>query len=140
MAVNEQFCGRQGQHGPHGWVSPDQLAQTHAIPAFLKCPGTPLPEPAAPERAGREGDVQPLPVGTDEVDTQTLAMQLIDARRDLGIRRYGHPLQPTNGRDSLWDATEEALDLYVYLVNAWRAAHPGKPLPGLAPTPAPEAL
>lgn len=84
-----------------------------------------------PGRAGRAGDSQPLPVGTSEIDTQTVAMQLIDKRRDIGIKRYGQPLQPSNGRDSLWDAVEEALDMYVYLLNYWRAQHPGEPVPGL---------
>lgn len=36
-------------------------------------------------------------------------------RRDLGIARYGTPLQLDNGRDMRRDAREEALDLAVYL-------------------------
>lgn len=40
-------------------------------------------------------------------------------KRDiLGRSRYGVPLQPFNGRDSLQDAFEEALDLVVYLKQA----------------------
>lgn len=39
--------------------------------------------------------------------------------RDLtGLRKYGTRLKPHNGRDSLLDAYEEALDLTVYLKNA----------------------
>ena len=38
----------------------------------------------------------------------------------MGIRKYGTPLQPDNGRDSLQDAYEEALDLCVYLKNEIR--------------------
>ena len=37
------------------------------------------------------------------------------ARRLTGIERYGTPVQPFNGRDSLVDAYQEALDLVVYL-------------------------
>lgn len=37
------------------------------------------------------------------------------ARSDLGVARYGTPLQVGNGRDWLRDAYEEALDLTVYL-------------------------
>jgi hypothetical protein len=39
----------------------------------------------------------------------------LDDRLALGIRRYGQPLQPFNGRNALRDAYEEALDLCVYL-------------------------
>ena len=37
------------------------------------------------------------------------------ARRVLGIERYGTPLKANNGRKSLLDAYQEALDLCVYL-------------------------
>ena len=40
------------------------------------------------------------------------------ARDRLGRERYGRPLEPHNGRDPLWDAYEEALDLAVYLRQA----------------------
>ena len=39
------------------------------------------------------------------------------ARRDLGIARYGTPLQYDNGRDPTRDAYEEALDLLAYLTQ-----------------------
>lgn len=83
----------------------------------------------APERAGRAGDSQPLPVGNSEVDTQSVAVTMILRRRALGVQRYGQPLQPNNGRDSLWDAVEESLDQFVYLLNYWREQHPGKDTP-----------
>lgn len=40
------------------------------------------------------------------------------ARLDVGIKTYGTPLQPHNGRDALQDAYEEALDLACYLRQA----------------------
>lgn len=41
------------------------------------------------------------------------------AQRDaMGLRKYGKPLRPQDGRDTLWDAYEEALDLAVYLRKA----------------------
>lgn len=44
-------------------------------------------------------------------------------RRDVGISRYGVPLQIDNGRDMRLDAHEEALDLAVYLwAMRWRVA------------------
>lgn len=45
-------------------------------------------------------------------DAVILDMQ---ARDKLGRERYGRPLKPFNGRNSLQDAYEEALDLAVYL-------------------------
>jgi hypothetical protein len=36
-------------------------------------------------------------------------------RRELGISKYGRALQSHNGRDSLLDAWQEALDTLVYL-------------------------
>ena len=36
-------------------------------------------------------------------------------RLRIGIERYGQPLRPMNGRDTIQDAYEEALDLGVYL-------------------------
>ena len=62
----------------------------------------------------REGD-QPLPVRNNSIDIQTLVIQDIEERREIGIARYGTPLQAHNGRDALRDAYEEALDLTCYL-------------------------
>lgn len=74
---------------------------------------------ATPERAGREGDSQPLPTVRDGVeDVQTAVIRDIESRRELGIRRYGTALQPHNGRNALLDAYEEALDLAMYLKQA----------------------
>lgn len=36
-------------------------------------------------------------------------------REEVGIKRYGTPLQTHNGRNSLMDAYQEALDLAMYL-------------------------
>ena len=51
-------------------------------------------------------------------DIWALVMADMKDRRRLGIQRYGTPLQPHNGRDSLVDAYQEALDLCVYLRQA----------------------
>lgn len=42
----------------------------------------------------------------------------LDDRARKGIVLYGVPLAPHNGRDALWDAYEEALDLCMYLRQA----------------------
>lgn len=74
---------------------------------------------------------QPLPIPNDEPDVQSQVIADIEARRQVGIERYGTALQPFNGRDSLRDAYEEALDLVMYLrqargeVDRWRAVATG---------------
>jgi len=42
-------------------------------------------------------------------------MEDMEARREMGLRKYGTVLQPNNGRNALVDAYQEALDLVVYL-------------------------
>ncbi|MGH3376004.1 MAG: hypothetical protein ACRDP6_14795 [Actinoallomurus sp.] len=63
----------------------------------------------------RPGDQQ-LPSGGREC-VQDALIALIEERKQLGIQRYGSPLMTHNGRDSVRDATEEALDLTVYLMQ-----------------------
>ncbi|HWU22205.1 MAG TPA: hypothetical protein VN088_11815 [Nocardioides sp.] len=70
-----------------------------------------------PELRLREGD-QPLPVPNSRPAIQDLVIADMAARRQVGIARYGTPLQPFNGRDALQDAYEEALDLATYLRQA----------------------
>lgn len=62
----------------------------------------------------REGDQQ-LPIKNDAPDIQSQVIADIEARRQVGIHRYGTALQPHNGRDMLLDAYEEAMDLCIYL-------------------------
>lgn len=65
---------------------------------------------------------QSLPKRTDEVFTHDLVIEDIRGRLEFGIRKYGNGLQPNNGRNSMQDAYEEALDLAVYLKNQLRFA------------------
>lgn len=62
----------------------------------------------------RPGDQQ-LPTPNDLPVIHDLVTADIQARLALGISRYGTGLQPHNGRDSLQDAYEEALDMCTYL-------------------------
>lgn len=87
-----------------------------------------------PARANRKGDSQAMPTeGQQHVAVQVmrdvenqgligertaLATRIntdIHKRIEIGIRRYGHPLQTFNGRDARIDAWEESLDLANYL-------------------------
>jgi hypothetical protein len=58
---------------------------------------------------------QPLPQATDEPIIQDLVIADILERKEFGIRKYGHALQASNGRDMLLDAYQEAIDLVVYI-------------------------
>ena len=58
---------------------------------------------------------QPLPRTVSELNVQDLVIEDIAERKALGIERYGEPLHPFNGRNSIRDAYEEGLDLAVYL-------------------------
>lgn len=76
-------------------------------------------------------------------DVQARLIEAIQARREIGIQRYGSPLMTHNGRDAIQDAWEEAVDLAAYLtqmrmerndasgavalLDRWLAAHPGQP-------------
>ncbi len=50
-----------------------------------------------------------------QLSIQELVRRDLWHREQEGIRRYGTPLYPYNGRSALLDAYEEALDLAVYL-------------------------
>jgi hypothetical protein len=58
---------------------------------------------------------EPAPVVNDKPFIQNLVIEDIEARKAYGLKKYGTLLQPFNGRDSLMDAYQEALDLVVYL-------------------------
>lgn len=66
----------------------------------------------------RRASVQPMPVRNDLPAVWDLVIEEMRQRDALGRQRYGTPLQPHNGRDSLRDALDEALDLVVYLRTA----------------------
>lgn len=51
-------------------------------------------------------------------DVADYVLQDVVARVDLGLERYGTKLQTHNGRDALWDAYQEAIDLCMYLRQA----------------------
>ncbi len=60
---------------------------------------------------------QPEPTGNG-IEVWPLVIADMNDRNALGIKRYRTPLRAVNGRDALWDAYAEALDLCVYLRQA----------------------
>jgi hypothetical protein len=63
----------------------------------------------------RVAEHQQAPVKNDRPAIQNLVIRDIEARKAVGLERYGTLLQAFNGRDALMDAYQEALDLCQYL-------------------------
>jgi hypothetical protein len=61
---------------------------------------------------------EPDPIPNNQVAVWELVIADMQKRDEMGREKYGTPLQPFNGRDALWDAYQEALDLVVYLRQA----------------------
>lgn len=62
--------------------------------------------------------MQPSPKRNSHPEVMKLFLKDLEERYQEGVRRYGVPLQPFNGRDPLQDAYEEAMDLAFYLRQA----------------------
>jgi hypothetical protein len=72
------------------------------------------PRPVGPpELRKRPGD-QPLPIPNENPSTHDLAIARLQARKELGLSRYGSLLQGFNGRSFLKDLIEELIDAVVY--------------------------
>lgn len=56
---------------------------------------------------------QPIPHG--EIEIAPLVQKDIEERAKVGCKKYGELLKSNNGRNALWDAYQEALDLCMYL-------------------------
>ena len=50
-----------------------------------------------------------------KINVGGIVIKDMQERIDMGYKKYGTYLQTNNGRDSLWDAYQEALDLVMYL-------------------------
>jgi hypothetical protein len=64
----------------------------------------------------RPGD-QALPTANDSEPVQDQVIAYIERRKQVGIERYGTPLQAHNGRDALRDLFEELIDAVQYLAQ-----------------------
>lgn len=61
---------------------------------------------------------QPAPKLNDGPAVWPLVIDDMQARHEVGVKRYGVALQPFNGRNALRDAYEECLDMAAYLKQA----------------------
>jgi hypothetical protein len=68
--------------------------------------------------AGGKYNPQPNPGHNELPAVWDLVIKDMTVRDQIGLDNYKTRLQPNNGRDALWDAYEEALDLAVYLRQA----------------------
>jgi hypothetical protein len=77
-------------------------------------------EPLVDERCSIHGDnAQPVPEHLDGVESvQDAVIADIEARKRVGLERYGTLLQPGNGRDALRDLYEELIDACMYVKQA----------------------
>lgn len=65
---------------------------------------------------GAHGPAKPEPAPTGNgAEIWPVVMKDIIMRVEAGKEKYGTPLRANNGRDALWDAYQEALDLCMYL-------------------------
>lgn len=60
---------------------------------------------------------EPDPIPTDERPIWEIVIEAMQERNQMGTAKHGTPLQVSNGRDSLVDAFQEAMDLTVYLAQ-----------------------
>lgn len=58
---------------------------------------------------------QPKPVANNSAHIADLVCVDIRRRKELGLSKYGTPLQARNGRDARMDLYEELLDAVQYL-------------------------
>jgi hypothetical protein len=58
---------------------------------------------------------EPEPVKNASRPVWEVVIEDMHARDNMGRAKYGFSLQAHNGRNALWDAYQEALDLVVYL-------------------------
>jgi hypothetical protein len=64
----------------------------------------------------KASDPQPRPVkGFGAQVVFEIVIEDVRERSEVGRVRYGTPLMTFNGRDALWDAYQEAIDLVMYL-------------------------
>lgn len=61
---------------------------------------------------------EPPPRHNDNPSCHDLVVADMRERKQFGLKKYGTPLQPENGRNFLVDAYQEVLDLAVYLRGA----------------------
>jgi hypothetical protein len=72
--------------------------------------------PSFPENIPiKEWEREPDPIKNSLPSIADLVIQDIQSRKEMGLQKYGTPLQPFNGRRALKDLYEELMDAVLYL-------------------------
>lgn len=87
----------------------------HSEPESVEVRFEDYPDWSIAKLANNPNKDQPDPVKNDNPAVWSLVIKDMADRDILGTERYGVRLQADNGRDTLLDAYQEALDLAVYL-------------------------
>lgn len=75
-----------------------------------------LRDPVVRKRQRHASDIpERHPIQNEGRPVWEIVIEDMKARDNAGRLKYGTPLQAGNGRNALWDAYQEALDLAVYL-------------------------
>jgi hypothetical protein len=95
----------------------DAVLCEHAneVPAVCPCPETCYCKTHTCAQLKRRAEDQPLPVKNGNPSIQDLVIADMEARKAIGLKRYGTLLQAGNGRDFLKDTYEELLDACNYI-------------------------
>lgn len=72
------------------------------------------PVPILPNVKTNASEHQPPPTQGNQVVVDVVLADIRE-RAETGKQKYGTYLQTNNGRDALWDAYQEAIDLVMYL-------------------------
>ena len=91
------------------WKEGKSLDCKHGIPKIFRC------RLCAQENKAAIHEPDPIP--GDKIVLE-LVMKDLNDRAEVGKEKYGTYLMTNNGRDSLMDAYQEALDLVMYLRQA----------------------
>lgn len=65
----------------------------------------------------KASEYQPHPRRGEKVVVDVILADIRE-RAEVGRQKYGHYLETNNGRNPLWDAYQEAIDLVMYLRQA----------------------
>lgn len=87
----------------------DESAEVWADPVVRETVG------AFARMVDRAREPEPAPVITEGAVVWHFVVNAVKARVEMGVQKYGTPLQAGNGRDALMDAFQEAIDLVMYL-------------------------
>jgi len=97
---------------------PDPLAMEPLSPPGRLTSDVREPGRIKPPPKGHRPEDQPLPVPTGGPSMHDKLIEMVLARKKLGLSRYGSLLQAHNGRDVLRDILEELVDACVYVLQA----------------------